>query len=137
MTGQALKGRDFDLKIDASIVASATDFSITPNRDMIEIATLGSSNGKEFIPDMYGYTVSVNGLVFRGEGDTQRNYFDMLDKMLNTDVSVAWIALPDVSSYSLSGWGYLSSAPMQVGVGSAVTYSVEIQGCGVITKTAV
>lgn len=134
MTGKALKGRDFDLKIDSSIVASATDWSLTPTRDMIEIATLGSDNGKEYIPDMYGYTLSVNGLVFRGEGSTQKSYFDLVNLMLNTDSSISWVGLPDVSTTKYySGWGYINSAPMQVAVGSAVSYSIEIQGCGNLT----
>lgn len=134
MTGIAFKGTDFDLKLDSSIVASATDWSVTPNREMIETTTLGSGRGKTYIPDRTDYTVSVNGLVFRGEGSDQIGYVKLLNKMLNTDSSVAWIGVLDSStSQFMSGWGYINSAPVQVAQGSAVTYSLDIQGCSDIT----
>jgi hypothetical protein len=134
MTGIALKGTDLDLKIDSSIVASATDWSISPNREMIEITTLESGRGKIYMPDRSDYTLSLNGLVFRNEGNDQMGYIKMLNKMLNTDTSIAWSGTLDSSTTQIvSGWGYLSSAPIQVAQGSAVTYSAEAQGCGIIT----
>lgn len=132
--GTAILGRSFDLKIDASIVASATKFSISPKRDMIEIATLSSSRAKVYIPDMYGYTLTADGLVFRSEPSTYKGYFDIINTMINTDVSVSWTGLPDTSTTKYySGWGYISSCPFDAAVGGVATYSLEIQGCGDIT----
>ena len=134
MTGTALRGTDIDLKIDSSIVASGTEWSITPNRDMIEITTKGSGRGKIYMPDRSGYTLSISGLVFRGEGADQTSYVKMLNKMVNTDASIAWTTTLDSSTFSfLSGWGYITSAPVQAAQGSAISYSVDVQGCGLPT----
>lgn len=130
-----IKGRNFDLKIgslDSSIVGSANSFTVTANRDMIEVGpTFNQGRSKQFIADMYGYTCSADGFVLKGEASTQRGYFDLLNTMVNTDLSVNWTGLPDVSTTKyLTGWGYLSSAPYKVSVGALTTYSLEIQGSG-------
>lgn len=133
MNGIAFKGTDFDLKIDSSLVATATDWSVTPNREMIEITTISSGRTKVYIPDRTDYSMSINGLVFRSEGAGQLGYMKMLNKMMTSDTSINWSGtLLDTSAF-LSGWGYITSAPIQVAQGSAVTYSIEIQGCGNIT----
>ena len=135
MAGIALKGSDIDLKIDSSIVATGTDWSINPSKEMIEVTTLKSGRGRFYIPGRVGYTLSVNGLVFRGEGATQAGYVNLFNKMVNTDASVNWTATLDSSSAVAfqSGWGYITSAPVQFGDNAAITYSIEIQGCGVPT----
>lgn len=133
MTGIALKGTDLILSIDSSLVASAIDWSVSTTREMLEISTLGSGKGKTYTPDRSDYTVSVNGLVFKGEGKTQVGYLKLLDKMQNTDASIAWSGALNDSSAFLSGWGFINSAPVQVAQGSVVSYSIEIQGCGLIT----
>jgi hypothetical protein len=138
MTGIALKGTDLDLKIDASIVASATSWSVTPNRDMIEITTLESGRGKIYMPDRHDYTLSMEGLVLRGEGATQIGYLSLLDNLLNKESSIGWTATLDSSTTAfVSGWGYLTSAPIQIAQGSAISFSAEAQGCGdIIINTA-
>ena len=133
MTGIALKGTDLILSIDSSAVATATDWAVSPNREMIEISTIGSGKSKSYVPDRSDYTVSINGLVFRGEESTQIGYLTLLNKMQNTDASIAWSGALNDSSSFLSGWGYISSAPVQIAQGSAISYSVEIQGCDLMT----
>ena len=134
MTGIALKGTDLDLKIDGSIFATGISWSVNPNRGMIEISTLESGRGKIYMPDRHDYTLSMEGLVFRSEGVDQMGYLKLLDNLLNKDTSIAWAATLDSSTTAFaSGWGYLSSAPVQVAQGAAISYSAEAQGCGDIT----
>lgn len=134
MAGVPLFSKQIFLKIDASIVASATDFSLSVSKDMIEIATLGSSGAKQNIPDRYGYTLSGSGLVFRNEPSTDKPFNDLMANLINaTDASVSWIILPNASTAKYySGAGYLSSLSYEGGVGSAMTYSFEIAGDGAI-----
>jgi hypothetical protein len=60
--------------IDSSTVACATDFSLSVSKDMIETACLDSTGAKTNVPDMYGWSVSGSGLVFRTVGATAGSY---------------------------------------------------------------
>ena len=119
--------------IDSSTVACATDFSLSVSKDMIEIACLDSEGAKENVPDMYSWSVSGSGMVFRTVGATAGSYsvFDMADSLLTTDASVAVAIVPDVSANKyFSGAGYFTSISMEGGVGAPVSYSFEITGSG-------
>ncbi len=125
--------------IDASTVSCATDFSLSISKDMIEIACLDSSGAKESVPDLYSWSASGSGMVFRTVGQSGYGLFEMADKLLTTDSSVAVSIVPDVSANKyFSGVGYFTSLSMEGGVGAAVTYSFEITGSGplsVLTTT--
>lgn len=122
--------------IDGSTMACCTDFSLSMNRDLIEVACLDSEGAKLSIPDMYGWSVSGSGMVIRttgmDAGDT--GLFDMASTILTSDASVLVQILPDVSTQEyFSGAGYFSSLSMEGGVGAPVTYSFEITGSGVLS----
>ena len=123
-----LFSRSIDLMIDGSVVGCATDFSWSWSRDMIEIACMNSeTRSKQNIPDLYGHTVSGSGLVFRDSDISGYGFYDMVTGAINSDVSVGWSIVPDVSTQQyLSGAGYISSLSQEGGVGAAVTYSFEI-----------
>ena len=111
------------VQIDSSTIGYATDFSLSLNKDMIEIAILSSSGAKASIPDMYGWTVSGSGLVVRNIGMTAGDYgmFNIATNMLAaTDASVLVAIVPDVSTNKyFEGTGYFSSLSMEGGVGAA------------------
>ncbi|HPI82199.1 MAG TPA: phage tail tube protein [Candidatus Paceibacterota bacterium] len=124
------------VQIDSSTVACATDFSLSISKDVIEIACLDSEGAKESVPDMYSWSVSGSGMVFRTVGATAGSYslFDMADNLLTTDASVLVQLVPDVSSNKyFSGAGYFTSLSMEGGVGAPVSYSFEITGSGTLS----
>ena len=130
-TGTPLFSKLMNVKIDASTLACATDFSVSMSKDMIEIACLSSTGAKQSVPDMYSWKVSGSGLVFRTVGESGYGPFRMADKLLNSDASVGISIVPDVSlNEYFSGVGYFSSLSMDGGVGAAVKYSFEITGSG-------
>ena len=117
--------------IDGSTVGCATDFTLSMSKDMISTACLSSTGAKTQTPDMYGWTVSGNGLQFRTVGATGYGVFNMAASLLNTDASVAISIVPDVSQNQyFSGSGYFTSISQKGGVGAAMTYSFEIVGDG-------
>lgn len=131
MASSPLFSKLMNIVIDSSTVACATNFSLSMTKDVIEIACLDSTGAKESVPDMYGWTVSGSGLVFRTAGATGYGMFNMANNLLNTDASVAISIVPDVSANQYySGAGYFTSLSMEGGVGSAVTYSFELAGTG-------
>ena len=89
-----------DFTLDGSLIACAQDFSLSVSKDMIEIACMNSTDrAKQNIPDMYGYTVSGSGLVFRTSDQlgSEMGVASMMNVLTNSDASVAWTITPDVS----------------------------------------
>lgn len=129
--GTPLFSKAMKIYIDASTVGCATDFSLSLDRDMIEVACMDASGAKQNIPDMHGWSVSGSGLVIRTATQTGYGMFEMADSLMNSDASIGIMIKPDVSANKYySGSGYFSSISMEGGVGAAVTYSFEITGSG-------
>jgi len=123
------------IQFDGSTLGCATDFSLSVNKDFIEIACLNATGGaKQNVPDLYGWSVSFSGLVMQEKTITSgKSFYELMDNILGTDVSLGVYIVPDVSANSYyGGTGYLSSVSMDGGVGSAVTYSGEIVGTGAL-----
>ena len=128
-----LFSKSIDFTIDGSVIGCATDYSISYSKDMIEIACMNSTNrSKQQIPDLYSYSISGSGLVFRtADVGTGYGFESMVYSLTQTDASVAWAITPDVSGNQYQhGVGYFSSLEQSGGVGAAVTYSFEIVGDG-------
>lgn len=137
MAGIAMKGRDLSLKIDSSVFGSGTDWSLTPNVNMIEYKTFGTAGKTMYLPNDRNYTLSVNGVLFRNLGGTEASPLALLNKMWNTDTSISWTGLLDSSTTQVvSGWGYITSLPISVPVEDMATCSIEVQGCGDIVINA-
>lgn len=131
-----LFSKTIDITIDGSIIACATDYSLSVNKDFIEVACMNSTaNSKQQIPDLYSYTISGSGLVFRSTDlGTGYGFDPMMSSLTSGDASIAWAITPNVSTNTFySGTGYFSSVTQDGGVGAAVTYSFEILGDGDIT----
>jgi predicted secreted protein len=125
-----------NIVIDASTVACATDFTVSMTKDMITTACLSSTGAKETVPDMYGWTVTGSGLVFRTTSQTAGSYgvMEIAHNLLVHDTSVSVQIVPDVSlNQYFSGAGYFSSLNYTGGVGAAVTYDFEVTGTGVLS----
>jgi len=131
-----LFSKKMSVKIDSSTIGYATDFSLSVNKDMIDIAVLSSTGAKQVVPDMYGYTLSGSGMVVREIGKTAGDYNipEVAANLISTnDASLLWTLLPNASTNKyFEGVGYFSSFTYAGGVGSAMTFDFEIAGDGVI-----
>jgi len=131
-----LFSKSIDITIDGSVIACATDYSLSITKDFIEVACMTSTNNsKQQIPDLYSYTISGSGLIFRDSdvSSSQIGFSSMVNNMVggNADASIGWAITPDVASQTFySGVGYFTSLSQDGGVGAAVTYSYEIVGEG-------
>lgn len=118
-------------------VACATDFSLSINKDMIDIACLTATGAKQSVPDLYGWTVSFSGLRMETDSltDDKIGYDELANLIVTSDEKVDVYLLPDVSSNNyLKGSGYISSITMDGGVGSPVSYSGEVTGSGALSQ---
>jgi hypothetical protein len=133
MAATNLFSKQMSIVLDGSTMGCATDFSLAVNKDIIEIACLGSSGAKMAVPDMYGWSVSFSGMVMQTKTKTQYGYEELMAK-IQTDASIGVYILPDVSANTYySGAGYLTTVSMEGGVGAPVTFSGEITGSGALT----
>ena len=121
--------KQFRIKLDSSIIAMATDFSLDFTKNMIEIAYLSDAAYKSNIPDLKSWTVNfsgLQGLTSTGSASTI-DYESIMFKMMNSDASVLVSIYPrpeDVSTQAyFEGGGYLSSCNQSGATGAAVTYS--------------
>jgi len=133
-----LYSKQMSVVIDGSTLLCATDFSLSVNKDMIEIACLGSTGAKQQVPDLYGWSVSFSGMVMRTSTVTSgyASVESVMENILSTaNPSVGIYILPDVSANSYwSGAGYFTSISYEGGVGSPVSFSGEITGDGALTR---
>jgi predicted secreted protein len=124
------------IQFNGSTLGCATDFSLSVNKDFIEIACLNAAGGaKQQVPDLYGWSVSFSGLVMTEstEDSGKKSFYELMENLLGVDESIQVYIVPDVSANTFyGGTGYLSSLSMDGGVGSAVTYSGEILGTGAL-----
>ncbi len=133
--GQPLFSKQMSVVIDGSTLGCATDFSLSVNKELIEIACLESTS-KQYVPDLYDWTVSFSGMVMRTTGiDAGKYSWENLMAKITSDASVGIYILPNVSTNRyFTGAGYLSNVTIDGGVGAAVTFSGEVQGSGVLTS---
>jgi len=122
------------IQFDGSTLGCATDFSLSVNKDFIEIACLNATGGaKQQVPDLYGWSISFSGLVMQmlSEDTGKKGFYELMNNILGSDTSIGVYIVPDVSANDYyGGIGYISSLSMDGGVGSAVTFSGEIVGTG-------
>jgi hypothetical protein len=120
------------ITIDSSTIGCAQDFSWSINRDTLEIACLGGSGAKTFIPDNHTWSASGSGMALYTKDLTTGTYqvYDIA-RNIQTDASIFVQLLPDASTQDyFEGVGYFTSVSFEGGVGSPVSYSFEIQGTG-------
>lgn len=127
-----LLSKKISIVIDGSTMLCPNDFSLSMNKDILEITCMGSSGSKRSIPDMYGWNISFSGTAYETAGLGAGDYtYENLVSKLKTDASVGIYYLPDVSANKYyGGAGYITSISISGGAGSPVTYSGEVTGDG-------
>ena len=137
MSATPLFSKQMSIQLDSSTMGCATDFTLSVDKDMVEVACLSSTGAKRNVPDLYGWSISFSGLVMQSASveSGKSSFYDLMDNILEGDASIAVYIIPDVSLNDYyGGVGYLSSMSMDGGVGSAVTFSGEIAGDGALSK---
>ena len=124
------------IQFDGSTLGCATDFSLSVDKDFIEIACLNATGGaKQNVPDLYGWSISFSGLVMQQTtvDSGKKSFYELMDNILGVDTSVGVFLVPDVAANDYyGGTGYISSISMDGGVGSAMTFSGEVVGDGAL-----
>ncbi len=135
----AIKGSSCSLLYDASVIGTAKDFTLTVDKNEIDITSLGSNGWKEIMTDMKSWSVDLNGFCVLLDTSAGYGYQRLLEdlKVRDSSVTVA-IKTPDVSGnfYQIGG-GFVTSMKLTGGLGNVVTYSGKISGSGPLTSVKV
>tara|TARA_B100000519_G_C14160450_1_gene399024 strand:- start:55 stop:489 length:435 start_codon:yes stop_codon:yes gene_type:complete len=137
-------GTDLILKVSPSDGGTAVklmhsqNVSLSMNVDTIDISTKDSSGNRELLAGQKSFSLSADGLMdFAGvAGDTEPD--EIFTQMMTNRTSVTFafgFTSPATGEYSYSGSGIVTSMEMTGGTEDAPTYSVNIEGTGLLTQT--
>ena len=140
--------KEFVIKVNGMIIARATDFSLSLDRQVVDVTSFDSAGWVEKISDNKDWNLSFSGLVTRtyGNGDggtgigtgTFNNLFDLwVSASGDYPVSVGVGDSSTATSASgnwFGGKGLLVSLNPQGSVGDKMTYSGTVEGAGALTR---
>ena len=132
-------GTDLILKVSPSSGGTAVklmhsqNVSLSMNVDTIDISTKDSAGFRDLLGGQKSFSLSADGLMDFGgvAGDTE---VDELFTQALARTAVTFIfGIADASAYNMSGSGFITSIEVSGGTEDAPTYSVSIEGTGVLT----
>ena len=129
-------GTELGVYISDTLIAAATDCSLSLNMEMIDITTKDSSAFRELLPGLRSGSISCSGLI------------DFLDAS-NKDMTDLWSAYENKETLTLtfakanetagelsfSASGFISSLEQSGGTEDTATYSATFELTGAITDT--
>ena len=122
-------GTDVALSVGGTVVAQATEVSISLNQETIDVTTKDSSGMRELLPGLKSGSCSVSGL---------QDYSDAagVEKLTSTFDTGAAVAIiwDSTSGETFSASGILTSLELAGGTEDAPTYSASFELTGTITK---
>ena len=153
--------KEFIIKVNGMVIARATDFSLSLDRQVVDVTSFDSAGWVEKISDNKDWNLSFSGLVTRtygnGEGGTGlgsgtfNNLFDLWvsatgDYPVTVGIGHAQSAVAATGGTGASavaaipsgdwfdGGGILVSLNPQGSVGDKMTYSGTIEGAGELSR---
>lgn len=127
-------GTELGVYIDSTLIAAATDCSLSLNMETIDITTKDSAGYRELIGGLKSGSISCSGLI---------DYLDASNKDI-TDLWTAWEnrtsltlkfskANEETGELSFSASGFITSLEQSGGTEDTATYSVTFELTGAIT----
>jgi TP901-1 family phage major tail protein len=129
-------GTELGVYIDSTLIAAATDCSLSLNMETIDITTKDSAGYRELLGGLKSGSISVSGLI---------DYLDASNKDI-TDLWTAWEnrtsltlkfskANETTGELSFSASGFITSLEQSGGTEDTATYSATFELTGAITDT--
>jgi len=129
--------KELILKIGTDTVARCTDYSLSINKETIDITSLDSAGWKEKLVDLKEYAISFSAMVTRGVVSGSETDFDeLLTSFIGTDTALGWTLIDGETGFvvSLNGNAFLVSLEPGGSVGDKVTYSGSLEGTGALAQ---
>ncbi len=142
--------KEFVVIVKGMVIARCTDFTMSVNKEVIDITSFDSKGFKEYVGDTIDWNISFGSLVTRnyGAGSTPsgvgsgvfNNLFDQLvsegnDYPATIGLGDSYIGTGVESGNFFSGGGILQGLDLDGSVGDRMTYSGNLQGSGELKRT--
>ena len=140
--------KEFVIKYRGSVVARCRDFSLSINKNTVDITSFDTDSWEEYVGDLKTWSISFSSMVTRaltstGWGETApTGTFDGLYQfMVGTSEEGdygATVQLGDFNDKATAifyGLGILTSLSADGAVGDVISYSGEIQGAGALSRS--
>lgn len=113
-------------------IGCLTANGFSESSDMFETTVRLNGGYRSYVPLMFGYTVSFDGIAKNSVGDPNVISLDRLRSLMRSKTVVSWKLETDDSSMLDFGSGYIVELSDTANVGDFVTFSGSIQGTGEI-----
>lgn len=134
------------LTLAGDVLLKLTDVSLNYTVDTDEVTSFDSDFNKEYYPTFGGWTATASGIFaddttepdkFSGEtrvsGTT--NGIELLETIKAKSIDVGFVLKVDSSNYQV-GSVLISSYDLTAGLGTKMTFSLNLQGVGALTKAS-
>ena len=129
-------GTNLGVYIDGTIIAAATDCSLSLNMETIDITTKDSAGYRELLAGMRSGSISVSGLIDYQSAD--KDTVDLYTAWENrTSLTLKFSKANETTGeLSFAASGFLTSLELSGSTEDTATYSASFQLTGVIADTA-
>lgn len=135
LTTGVVDGKDLVVYVDGTAIAGATNFSFNPSKDFRNVSKKATGHDQEFKPGSKEWTASVDSLFAFDDAYGYNELFDAYNDDTKVEVRFSTEVTDDERFY---GDAYVSSVPMESpNQGDNVTYSVDFQGTGAVSRETV
>lgn len=126
MLSKMIHGENLTLSLNGTIIAAAKSCSLKFDQSLLEVASPVSGADMMYIPTKCGWSISTDGLC------TTMEYMDSLLWKRTTKYTIAFC--DSDLRMTFTGDCYIKSIAISGSIGKIVTYSIELQGSGVLSN---
>lgn len=121
-----IHGENLTLSLNGTIIAAAKSCSLKFDQSLLEVASPVSGADMMYTPTKCGWSISTDGLC------TTMKYMDSLLWKRTTKYTIAFC--DSDLRMTFTGDCYIKSIAISGSIGKIVTYSIELQGSGVLSN---
>lgn len=128
-------GTNLGVYIDGTIIAAATDCSLSLNMETIDITTKDSAGYRELLAGMRSGSISVSGLIDYQSAD--KDTVDLYTAWENRTSLTLKFSSEITSDTSFTASGFLTSLEQSGGTEDTATYSATFELTGQVTDATI
>ena len=129
-------GTDLGVYIGSTLIAAATDVTLTLNAETIDITTKASSAFRELLPGLRSGSMSVSGLIDYVDA-SNKDFLDLYGAWESRTALVLKFSKSSLATgeASFSASGFVTSLEQSGGTEDTATYSATFELTGLIDET--
>jgi TP901-1 family phage major tail protein len=127
--------KELFISVGGKLIAGCKDFSLSVNKEVIDVTTLDDAGWRDILPGQKTWSVSLGGIVTRGESSAEKaEYDELLQQMANSDEPVTIVFNSNVVGDTFkTGQAIITSLEESASLNAEVTYSGSAEGKKALT----